>query len=222
MAEKSTFVKIDRNIVSWRWFQNKNTLIVWLWLLMAANIEDHDFEHDTIHRGEVATSRKTISVATGLTEREVRTALNHLKETGEVSVRIRPKYQVISILNYALYQDNTSGKKSGSGPAGVRQKSGSGPQSKKVRNKEGKNEKNSCGDTTTTIRVPPLREDVDTYCRENCISTDVDAFISYNAARGWKRGKIKAADWRPLLMQWVSKDSEYGQRPQEPTEKEFE
>lgn len=217
MAEKSTFVKIDRNIVSWRWFQNKNTLIVWLWLLMAANIEDHDFEHDTIRRGEVATSRKTISVATGLTEREVRTALNHLKETGEVSVRIRPKYQVISILNYALYQDNTSGKKSGSGPAGVRQKSGSGPQSKKVRNKEGKNEKNVC--------VTPTLADARTYFFEHGRS-DADArkFYNYNQARGWMIGKSRITDWQSAADMWIAEqpDISPGSGEQEPTEREFE
>lgn len=214
MAEKSTYVKLDRNLRFWRWFKNPKTVVVWVWLIMSANIDDHDFERETIHRGEVATSRKSISAATGLTEREVRTALEHLKLTGEVSVRIRPKYQVITILRYSDYQDVPSGKTSGSGPADVRQKSGKRPQSKNGKNgKNGKNEKDSSGATTTTIRVPPLREDVDTYCRENGISTDIDAFMNFNAARGWKRGKMKVSDWHPLLMQWANKDSEYGQTP---------
>lgn len=222
MAEKSTFVKVDRNIMTWRWYQDANTFRVFLHLILMANIEDHDFEKITIHRGELATSIPSLSRQLKISIKSVRTALDHLKTTGEVACRIYPHYQVISIPEYDRYQAVTAGRSAGNGQASGRQSAGNGHQSKKVRNKEGKNEKNSCGDTTTTIRVPPLREDVDTYCRENCISTDVDAFISYNAARGWKRGKVKAVDWRPLLMQWVSKDSEYGQRPQEPTEREFE
>lgn len=77
---------------------------------------------------------------------------------------------------------------------------------------EGKEEKNSSSrsDTTTTIRVPPSREDVESYCTESGIRTDIDAFISYNTARGWIRGKAIVKDWRPLLTQWINKDAEYG------------
>ena len=214
MAEKSTYIKLDRNMRFWRWFKNPKTVLVWVWLIMSANIEDHDFERETIHRGEVATSRKTISAATGLTEREVRTALSHLKSTGEVSVRIRPKYQVITILRYSDYQDVPSGKTSGRGPAGVRQESGKRPQSKNGKN--GKNEENgknsSRADTTTTIRVPPSVDDISVYCRENGLSTDIDAFIRFNESRGWMRGNRKVKDWRPLLAQWIAKDSEYNQQ----------
>lgn len=200
VAEKTTFVKLDRNLMTWRWLKSPKTLAVWIWLIMNANIEDHDFEHETIHRGELATSRRTISAALGLTEREVRTALSHLKSTGEVSVRIRPKYQVITILRYSDYQDVQSGKTSGRGPAKVRQESGKSPQSKNVRSKEGKNGKNVC------VHTPPSRAEVEEYCRSLGIMTDADAFIQYNNAMGWKIGRTKVEDWRPLLMKWVSHD----------------
>jgi hypothetical protein len=215
VADLSTYVKMDRNLRFWRWFKSPKTVVVWIWLIMSANIEDHDFERETIHRGEVATSRKTISAATGLTENEVRTALDHLKSTGEITSRTRPKYQVITILRYSDYQDVPTGKRPGRAPANHRQTTGRPPQSKNGKNgKNEKNEKDSSRDTTTTIRVPPLREDVDAFCMENGISTDIDAFMSYNAARGWMRGKAKIRDWHPLLMQWISKDSEFGHDPE--------
>ena len=189
MAEKSTYVKLDRNLRFWRWFKNPKTVVVWVWLIMSANIEDHDFERETIHRGEVATSRKSISAATGLTEREVRTALEHLKLTGEVSVRIRPKYQVITILRYNDYQDVPSGKTSGSGPADVRQKSGKRPQSKNGKNgKNGKNEKD-------IYSRPPSVAEVAEYADAEGLTLDADAFVEYNASRGWAGVK----DWRPLV-----------------------
>ena len=209
MAETSTFIKLDRNLIRWRWFQKPKTLLVWIWLIMKANVEPHDFEKETIQRGEVATSRKTISKETGLTEDEVRTALNHLKTTGEITSRARSKYQVITILEYNKYQTSLPGKCPGKSPASPRHSPGKSPQYKNVRSKEVKNGKNSCGDTTTTVRVPPSRDDVMTYCEENGIRTDVDGFLSFNAARGWKRGRRKAEDWRPLLEQWVSRDREY-------------
>lgn len=209
VADLSTYVKMDRNLRFWRWFKSPKTVVVWVWLIMSANIEDHDFERETIHRGEVATSRKTISAATGLTEREVRTALSHLKATGEVSVRIRPKYQVISILRYNDYQDVPSGKTSGRGPAGVRQESGKRPQSKNGKNgKNGKNEKDSSGATTTTT-FPPSRDDVTAYAAEHGFRIDADAFIRYNQSRGWMIGRKKAEDWRPLADGWIAQDREF-------------
>ena len=110
MAEQSTFIKIDRNILRWRWFKNTNTLIVFIWLLIEANVSDHDFEKTTIHRGQVATSVRSIGIACGLTTQEVRTALSHLKSTGEITINSCNRYQVITIVNYKLYQDIPTNK----------------------------------------------------------------------------------------------------------------
>ena len=200
MAEKGTFVKLDRNLLKWRWFQHPKTLAVWIWLIMNANVEDHDFERETIHRGEVATSYRRIMTDTGLSSKEVRTALNHLKETGEVATRIRQKYQVISILEYSRYQDVPAGKTAGKGQAKGRQTAGKGQQYKNVRSKEEKNEKNDC------VHTPPSRAEVEEFCKDLGITTDIDAFLQYNSAAGWKIGRTKVEDWRPLLMKWVSHD----------------
>lgn len=211
LLSDDTYILMYRKLLTWRWFQEPKTLQVWIWLLLNAYISDHEYKGYVIHRGEIMTSRKQISYETGLTEREVRTALNHLKSTGEVSVRLVPKKQVISILRYDEYQASSPAER----PAGVRQKSGKSPASDHYINKNNKTKKkkeDSCGDTTTTFRVPPLREEVADYCRENGISTDVDAFMRYNDARGWKRGRTKVADWKPLLAQWVAMDKEYGRQ----------
>ena len=110
MAEQSTFIKIDRNIMRWRWWSNHNTLIVFLTLLLTANIQEHSFERDIIRRGEVATSISTISQQTKLSPQSVRTAINHLKSTGEITIRSTNRYQVITIVNYDLYQSKSTSK----------------------------------------------------------------------------------------------------------------
>lgn len=214
MAEQTTFVKVDRNILQWRWYQDANTMRVFIHLILMANVKDHDFEKITIHRGELVTSLASLSKQLKMSVRSVRTSLEHLKSTGEVTSRNYPHYQVISIAEYDRYQAvptrQSTSKRQGIDKASTSKRQ----QSKNIRMKEGKNEKDSSRDTTTTIRVPPLREDVDAFCRENGISTDIDAFMSYNAARGWMRGKAKIRDWHPLLMQWISKDSEFGHDPE--------
>ena len=215
MADKSTFIKIDRNILHWRWFTDGNTLKVWIWLLASANIKDHDFLGETIHRGQVATSRKRIATDTEMTERQVRTALDHLKKSGEIAVSIRQHYQVITIQNYDLYQSMKSGWKSGRSPAEVRLKSGSCPQSKNDKNyyfvvEEGKN---------ICVHTPPSRDEVAAYAESQGIQTDIDAFIQYNSAKGWKIGRTKIEDWRPLLLKWSGLDPEAAAPADEPEER---
>lgn len=106
MAEQSTYIKLDRNILRWRWWQKSKTLHVFLFLLLNANIADHEFEQEIIHRGQTVASLGSIVKSTGLTIREVRTAISTLKKTGEVASKANNRYQVFTIVNYDKYQDN--------------------------------------------------------------------------------------------------------------------
>ena len=108
MAEKSTFIKLDRNILKWRWWHSGNTLQVFVWLLLNANTKDHDFEAETIKRGQIATSTRTIAEQCTQSYAQVRCALNHLVLTGEITISKRPHYVVITIVGYSKYQDVTS------------------------------------------------------------------------------------------------------------------
>ena len=108
MKEPSTWIKLDRNILKWRWYQDANTMRVFIHLLLNANVVDHDFQTETIHRGELATSMGHIAESLGITYKNVRTALKHLEETQEVAIKRQAKYIVISIPNYDRYQ--TSGR----------------------------------------------------------------------------------------------------------------
>lgn len=135
MAEKTTWIKIDRNIERWRWYQDANTMRVFLHLLLHANISDHDFQRETIRRGSLATSYGKIAETLGITYRQARTAVEHLKSTQEVAVKQRPKYLVISIVNYEEYQGDGRQK------AGKRQ--AKGRQTATIKEyKEDKKEKN--------------------------------------------------------------------------------
>ncbi len=145
MAEPTTFIKLDRNMLNWRWYKDKNTLIVFLTLLFEANIADREFGQETIHRGEVVITYDKLSVITGLTRSQTRTALEHLILTGEIAGRIRPKYQVITIVNYDRYQGKIAGSVAGKSQANRRQIA---PKSHHYKNnKNNKNDKKE--------RIPP-------------------------------------------------------------------
>ncbi len=104
MAEKTTFVKLDRNITGWRWYQNANTFRVFIHCLISASIKDYDFEGVEIKRGSFPTSYEKLANSLDLSIQQVRTALGHLKSTGEITTEKHPKYQVVTLVNYDLYQ----------------------------------------------------------------------------------------------------------------------
>lgn len=110
MAEKSTFVKIDRNIVDWRWFSDPVTLQVFLWLIIKANIEDHDFRELTIHRGQIFTSIASICAATKRSPQQVRTALQHLISTNEITSQEYPFGRLITVVSFDVYQSKLTNK----------------------------------------------------------------------------------------------------------------
>ena len=105
MAEKTTWIKIDRNILEWGWYKDANTKSLFIHLLLKANIKKGNFMGVEIKRGELATSYVSLAEETGLSVKNVRTALEHLKSTGEVAVKRHRKFSVISIPNYTMYQD---------------------------------------------------------------------------------------------------------------------
>lgn len=116
------FITLERKICAWRWFREPNTLVVFLYLILQANYEPHDFENITIQRGQIATSYPSIAKNTGLSVKSVRTAIKHLIETGEVAVSKYPRYSVYTVVCYDKYQD----KRQSVGQAKGRQGAGCG------------------------------------------------------------------------------------------------
>ncbi len=106
--EKGTFIKLDRGIQGWRWYTNANTFRVFLHILMNANIKPCGFEGITINRGEMATSYDKIANTLKLTKMQVRTSIDHLKSTGEITLKRYPKFQVITVVNYNQYQSKST------------------------------------------------------------------------------------------------------------------
>ncbi len=57
-----------------------------------------------IKRGQLPAGRKKLSVATGISERSIRTCLERLKRSGEITIKTSSKFSIITICNYDKYQ----------------------------------------------------------------------------------------------------------------------
>ena len=85
------YIKIHRKIRNWQWYEDSNTLHVFMDLLLEANYEDSKVGLQEIKRGQVFTSLKRISENTGLSFQNIRTALSKLEKSGEINKQITNK-----------------------------------------------------------------------------------------------------------------------------------
>lgn len=98
------WIKIHRKLIDWEWYKDVNTFKLFMHLLLKANIETKKWQGLTIERGQLITSLKNLSHETGLTEKEVRTALSKLEKTKEVGKQSSSVNTTLTMLNYDLYQ----------------------------------------------------------------------------------------------------------------------
>lgn len=98
------WVKIHRQITNWEWYTDGNTMRVFLHLLLSANREDKKWKGIILYAGQCVTSIEEISKGVRLSFQSVRTSLNRLKSTGEITSKTTNKYSIITITNYVNYQ----------------------------------------------------------------------------------------------------------------------
>jgi len=99
------YIKIDRGIMDWEWWDDDKVLKLWLTILLLANWEDKKWHGKDIPRGSFWTSYDTLAKKSGLTYKQVRTALAKLKRTGEVAVRRAHDGSLITVVKYGDFQD---------------------------------------------------------------------------------------------------------------------
>lgn len=102
------FVKLPRNIVSWRWYTDANVLRLYIHLMIKANFADADWKNETIKKGQVVTGRKKLAEELEMSENSVRGALEKLKASGDISIKSTNKYSVITLLKWDETAENSN------------------------------------------------------------------------------------------------------------------
>lgn len=98
------YILLHKQMLNWQWYQDKNTKIVFLHLLLKANYSDQIWQGIMIHRGQRVISYRNLADELQLTLKETRIAISHLEATGEIILNPQPRYTIVTITNYDLYQ----------------------------------------------------------------------------------------------------------------------
>lgn len=104
----SGYVKLHRSLLGWEWHDDPATGWLFINLVLMANHVPSEWRGISIQRGQLVTGRKALAEQTGLSEQSVRTALNHLKSTGEITISPTNKFSLVTIVNYGKFQDAQS------------------------------------------------------------------------------------------------------------------
>ena len=105
---KNGWIKIHDNLLNWEWYDDINTKTLFLHLLLMANWKDKKWHGILIKRGSFVTSLGKLANQTGLSVQNVRTSLNKLKSTHEITSKTTNKYTYITINNFNDYQETTN------------------------------------------------------------------------------------------------------------------
>ena len=104
------YILLQKKILEWEWYKDTNTKTVFIHLLLKANWKDAKWRGIDIKRGQVVTSIRHLSDELNLSERTIRTSLEHLTKSREIDKQTTSKYSVITVLNYDKSQTNDTQK----------------------------------------------------------------------------------------------------------------
>lgn len=197
--EMNGHIKIDRRILRWEWYRDRNTFKLFIHLILRANWKDGRFQGVEIPRGSLASSYQNLANETGLSVQNVRTAVKKLKNTGELTVSRQAKFSVFTVKNYSKYQ--TLNTEINSQPTGDQQ-AANRQLTTIEEGKEGKKERRE----KEGASAPPTLENVTGYCREHGLVVDAEHFFRHYSSRNWMSGKTRVTDWKGKLRDWDRQD----------------
>ena len=104
MQELNGFILLHRKLKQWGWYKDSVVKDLFLHLLLSASFKDFEWMGRQLKAGQLITGRKRLAEELDFTERQIRTALDKLKSTGEVTIETTNKYTIITVVNWDDYQ----------------------------------------------------------------------------------------------------------------------
>lgn len=217
MAATGGFIALHRKIIEWEWFSDAITFRTFIYLLLSANFEPGNYKGKEIQRGQLITSLPKISADLQQTIQQTRTALKHLKLTGEITDNGTPQYRVITIVKYDQYQSaNRQINRQLTGNQQTDQQTIQ-QQYNNINNKNNENKNNNPSLKRREVFTPPTVEDVERYCDEKGIfGFDAAYFVDYYGRTNWylKNGQ-RVRDWKACVRTWLRNDEKKRQQEED-------
>lgn len=204
------WIKIYRSLLDWEWYKTPNMFHFFSHCLLKANYKDKRWQGIVIPRGSFITSRATLAHETGLSEQQIRTCIERLKSTSELTSKTTNRFTLLTVVKYEDYQQKEELPTSEStSHLTNKQPASNQPATTTKEIKNNKEDKN----------IIPAREDFLRYCSKiipekyASLKFSIEAKYDTWVADGWKDGNGKPIkNWKnkintviPYLKPFIKK-----------------
>lgn len=183
----SGWIKLHRQILDWEWYDDANAFRLFIHLILKSNFKEKRYRGIELPVGSIITSREILANEVGMSVQKLRTALNKLKLTNEITIKTSGQGTIIQVVNYEKYQIETSEL----------------TYNQPINNQQITTNNNVKKERMLFI-VPSLQE-VSAYCQERNNNVDSQKFFDFYESKGWMVGKNKMKDWKAAVRTWEDK-----------------
>lgn len=99
------WIKLHRQIMQWEWYDNSEMVHLFIHMLMKANRELTTWRGIPIQPGQFVSGRKALSAETGISEATIRTSINRLQASQQLTSKPTNKYTLFTLTNWGFFQD---------------------------------------------------------------------------------------------------------------------
>jgi biotin operon repressor len=199
------WIKLHRQIDAWEWYGDGNTFRLFIHLLLNANHKDNLWKGIEVKRGQCLTGRKALAKKLELSEQSIRTSLNRLKSTNEITIQSTSRYSLVTVENYNTYNDYDNENNQQNNQEDNQQVTSNQPTSNQqsTTNKNDKKGNNGKNDKKSNNRfIKPTIKEIEDFCSERNNGIDAVTFFNHYESQGWKIGKNKMTKWKSAIITW--------------------
>ena len=213
---RNGWIKLHRSLLEWEWYDDINVMRVFLHCLLMANHKDKKYRGSVVERGSFLTGRDTLASQTGLTVQQIRTSLNKLKSTNELTIKSSKQGTVIQVVSYDKYQEVTN-------ESTTHQPDSNQIVTTNKKNKNKKNEKKKLADAEThdiswssaggwqNISADDIKQWEVAYPNAN-VAQQIEAMNQWLISNP---SKAKKKLWRKFVTNWLARQQTTASRPQQ-------
>jgi hypothetical protein len=98
------WISLHRVLLEWEWYKTPHMVHFWVHCLLRANHKTMKWQGQEVLEGQFISGRKQLAFETGLSEQTIRTLIDKLKSTNELTSKTTSKYSVFTINSWKKYQ----------------------------------------------------------------------------------------------------------------------
>lgn len=102
------WIKLHRKLLDWGWYYDANVLRIFIHLLLTASHTCKNWGGIKIKPGDILIKQRDLAKELKVTHQQLRTVLEKLQSTHEITIKTTNKYSVVSINNWDDYQQNNT------------------------------------------------------------------------------------------------------------------